>query len=218
MHRFVWDLTYERPAVLNTAYPIAAVLHDTPREPRGPWALPGRYTVRLTAGGHTFAQPLTVRMDPRVKTPMADLQQQFATAQRLTDEIRRDSVALAQVRALRAELRAARERGGASVADAISSLDAKAAALEGAGGGGRGGRGGGPASSFSSINGELATLYGIVHGSDRAPTTQALAAVAGVQRQLASLLASWSQLQAKDVPAVSAQLERAGLPKIGGTY
>ena len=209
---------YERPAVLNTAYPISAVLHDTPREPRGPWALPGRYTVRLTAGGHTFTQPLTVRMDPRVKTPMADLQQQFATAQQLADEIRRDSVALAQVRALRAELRAARERGGASVVDAVAPLDAKAAALEGAGGGGRGGRGGGPASSFSSINGELATLYGIVHGSDRAPTTQALAAVADLQRQLASLLASWSQLRARDVPAASAQLERAGLPKIGGTY
>src|SRR5690242_20543376 len=48
MHRFVWDLRYERPAVLNTSYPIAAILHDTPREPRGLWALPGRYTVRLT--------------------------------------------------------------------------------------------------------------------------------------------------------------------------
>ena len=217
MHRFVWDLTYERPAVLNTAYPIAAVLHDTPREPRGPWALPARYTVRLTAGGKTFTQPLTVRMDPRVKTPLADLQQQFATSQQLTDGIRRDSVALAQVHALRAELRAARERGGASVADAISSLDVKAAAMEGGGGGGRGGRGGrgGGASSFSSISGELATLYGIVHGSDRAPTTQALAAVAEVQRHLASLLTAWSQLQARDVPAVSAQLERAGLPKLG---
>jgi hypothetical protein len=219
MHRFVWDLTYERPAVLNTSYPIAAVLHDTPREPRGPWALPGTYTVRLTVGGTSFTQPLAVRMDPRVKTPIADLQQQFATAQQLVVRIREDSIALAQVRALRAELRAARERGGASVADAISSLDDKAAALEGAGGGGRGGGGrggrGSGGSSFSSINGELTLLYGIVHGSDRAPTTQALAAVADAQRQLSLLLASWSQLQAKDVPAVSAQLERVGLPRLG---
>jgi photosystem II stability/assembly factor-like uncharacterized protein len=219
MHRFVWDLTYERPAVLNTSYPIAAVLHDTPREPRGPWALPGTYTVRLTVGGKSFTQPLAVRMDPRVKTPIADLQQQFATAQQLVVRIREDSIALAQVRALRAELRAARERGGASVADAISSLDDKAAALEGAGGGGRGGGGrggrGSGGSSFSSINGELTLLYGIVHGSDRAPTTQALAAVADAQRQLSLLLASWSQLQAKDVPAVSAQLERVGLPRLG---
>ena len=214
MHRFVWDLTYPRPAVLNSAYPIAAILHDTPREPRGPWALPGRYTVRLTTGGKTFTQPLTVRMDPRVKTPIADLQQQFATSQQLSDDIRRDSAALAQVRTLRTELRAARERGGASVADAISSLDAKAAALEGAGGGGRGGRGVGAGNSFSSLNGELTALYGIVHGSDRAPTTQALAAVADVQRQLKSLLASWSQLRAEDVPGVSAQLERAGLPRL----
>ena len=212
MHRFVWDLTYERPAVLSTAYPIAAILHDTPREPRGPSALPGQYTVRLTAGGKSLTQPLTVRMDPRVKTPLADLRQQFAVAQELTVAIRQDSVALAQVRALRAELRAARERGGASVAEGISALDAKAVALEG---GGAGGRGGAAGNSFTALNGELGTLYGIIHGSDRAPTTQALAAVADVQRQLTALLASWSTLRSKDVPALSAQLERAGLPRLG---
>src|SRR4051812_47628223 len=43
-HRFVWDLHYERPA--GTAgqpgqYPISATPHNTPREPRGPWAVPG---------------------------------------------------------------------------------------------------------------------------------------------------------------------------------
>src|SRR5204863_197933 len=42
MHRFVWDLHYPPPAALRHEYPIAAVYHDTPREPRGPWVLPGR--------------------------------------------------------------------------------------------------------------------------------------------------------------------------------
>ena len=214
MHRFVWDLHYERPDVLNSDYPIAAILHDTPREPRGPWAPAGRYTVRLTAGGRAYTQPLSVRMDPRVKSPPADLQQQFATAERLTELLHQDGEALREVRALRVELRGARERGNASVADALASLDAKAAALEGGGGGGRGGRGGGVSTSLAAINGELATLYGIVEGADAAPTTQVLAALSNVQQQLASLLASWSNLRTKEVPAVSAQLERAGLPPL----
>ena len=89
MHRFVWDLHYPSPAVARFEYPISATFMNTPREPRGPWAPPGRYTVRLTAGGRTVSQPLVVRMDPRVKTPAAGLARQFALSARLTDAIAR---------------------------------------------------------------------------------------------------------------------------------
>ena len=51
MHRFVWDLHYGAPPGMRRSFPIAAVFHDTPREPRGPWAMPGTYRVRLTADG-----------------------------------------------------------------------------------------------------------------------------------------------------------------------
>jgi len=188
LHRSVWDLRYERPAVLNTDYPIAAILHNTPREPRGPWAMPGRYTVRLTVNGRAYTQPLVVRMDPRVKTPVADLQQQFATATKLTDLLRQDYDALTQLRARRVQLRGARQQGDTSG----SSLDTRLATLEGGGGGGRGGRGGSASPSLSALNGELAALYNIIEGADAAPTTQALAAVAEVERQLKTVLAEWS--------------------------
>src|SRR5437762_10848978 len=73
MHRFVWDLRGPPPAATQRGYPIAAVYRDTPREPRGPIVVPGRYTVRLTVGGRTLAETVTVRMDPRVTTPPAGL-------------------------------------------------------------------------------------------------------------------------------------------------
>jgi hypothetical protein len=85
--------------------------------------------------------------------------------------------------------------------------------LEG-GGGGRGGRGSGSA-SFAALNSELASLYAIVEGADVAPTPQALTAVADRQGALTSLLANWNTIRTKEVPALSAQLERAGLPKLG---
>jgi hypothetical protein len=50
-------------------------------------ALPGRYTVKLTVNGKTYSQPLTVKMDPRVKTPLADLQKQFDLATKICDGI-----------------------------------------------------------------------------------------------------------------------------------
>jgi hypothetical protein len=44
-------------------------------------AIPGQYTVRLTAAGQTLEQPLTVRPDPRINTS-ADEMQAWLTAAR----------------------------------------------------------------------------------------------------------------------------------------
>ena len=77
LHRFVWDLHGTRPSIIGSEYPISAIYQDTPRFPLGPAVLPGRYTVKLTAGGRTMSQRLTVKMDPRVKTPPAGLAEQF---------------------------------------------------------------------------------------------------------------------------------------------
>src|SRR5439155_1392976 len=78
MHRFVWDLHGAPPPALQHEYPISAIPGDTPRDPRGPWVLPGSYTVRLTVDGMTLTQPLAVRMDPRLRPGPGALEQQFA--------------------------------------------------------------------------------------------------------------------------------------------
>ncbi|HMK92564.1 MAG TPA: glycoside hydrolase [Thermoleophilia bacterium] len=83
LHRFVWDLRHPAPPVLEYEYPIAAAYADTPREPRGPLVLPGDYQLRLTVGGRTDTQTLTVRMDPRVRTSSGDLRDQFAQSMRV---------------------------------------------------------------------------------------------------------------------------------------
>jgi photosystem II stability/assembly factor-like uncharacterized protein len=89
MHRFVWDLHWAPPKAFRFTYPISATPGETAPEPKGPWVLPGTYTVRLTAGGVTRAQPLVIRMDPRVKTPRAGLERQFNLSVRMYDAIGR---------------------------------------------------------------------------------------------------------------------------------
>ncbi|HEX5385284.1 MAG TPA: glycosyl hydrolase [Gemmatimonadales bacterium] len=91
LHRFVWDLRYPWPRadLEDFTYPISAVPGRTRPQPRGPFVLPGRYTVRLTVDGRTYTQPLVVRMDPRVKTPMDGLRRQLALSQRLVAGIER---------------------------------------------------------------------------------------------------------------------------------
>src|SRR5574341_1340748 len=134
-HRFVWDLHYPTPPALSYGYPISAIYQDTWREPRGPVALPGTYTLRLTAAGRTTTQPLTVRMDPRVRATAAALARQFALASRLADGMRRDFEALQAVRALRAQIKRVKDQAGAGPrADTLAAFDQRLAALESGGG------------------------------------------------------------------------------------
>ncbi len=102
LHRFVWDLRYPTPAVQQFSYPIAAIVRNTPREPRGPWVLPGRYTVRLTVEGRVLTQPLVVRMDPRVQTSAEDLAKQHALSMALVEGLSKSDAALRRARAARA--------------------------------------------------------------------------------------------------------------------
>jgi hypothetical protein len=73
--RLVWDLHYT-PLNLPPSYPIAAIYKNTAPAPTSPWVMPGNYTVKLQVNGDTLSQPLIIKMDPRIKTSMADLQKQ----------------------------------------------------------------------------------------------------------------------------------------------
>ncbi|HWW87470.1 MAG TPA: hypothetical protein VNZ26_27920 [Vicinamibacterales bacterium] len=144
MHRFVWDLYYTTPRAVRHDFPIAAIVHDTPREPRGVIAVPGSYTVRLTVNGQVFSKPLTIKMDPRAHaTPLA-LTQQFSLARKIV-ALMNQSYDAAQT---------------AEQARQQSANDLKA------------------------LNENLATALDVVEGADRAPTVQAVRAVADLQRRL----------------------------------
>ena len=103
LHRFVWDVHYQPLQGVGGrgagGLPIAAVPHDTVPVPIAPWAAPGTYTVKLTVDGKSMTQPLTLKMDPRVKTPLVGLQQQFALSKQLYDDMQRAQQAAQRVRA-----------------------------------------------------------------------------------------------------------------------
>ncbi|HXT72035.1 MAG TPA: hypothetical protein VN700_19935 [Vicinamibacterales bacterium] len=107
LHRIVWDLRYGPPPVEERGYPSAAVRGNTPIEPRGLLVMPGTYQVRLSAGGQVFRQAVTVRMDPRVRTSIADLTVQFKLSKGVDAMLRRLSAARAAGSARAAEIAAA---------------------------------------------------------------------------------------------------------------
>jgi photosystem II stability/assembly factor-like uncharacterized protein len=88
MHRFVWDLYYPPVPRKTLAYPISAIVHDTPPDATSPLAMPGTYSVRLTVDGRTLTQPLQLDIDPRVKTPREGLAEQFAQSMKVYERLR----------------------------------------------------------------------------------------------------------------------------------
>ena len=81
MHRFTWDVHYQPLAGIGGGrggLPIAAVPYNTVPAPTTPWVNPGSYTVKLTVNGKTYSQPITVKQDPRVKTPPLVMQRVYS--------------------------------------------------------------------------------------------------------------------------------------------
>jgi hypothetical protein len=105
MHRFIWDLHYPEPDVLEHEYPISAIYHDTPRYPLGAAVLPRVYKVVLTVAHQTYSQTIDIKMDPRVKTSPTDRDRQFALDRKIADALHKDYAAVQEVRSLRVQLK-----------------------------------------------------------------------------------------------------------------
>ena len=98
LNRFTWDLRYPGAASFD-----CMILWGG--STAGPIAVPGRYTVRVSANGVTQSQPLVVRMDPRLKgVTLADLREQFALAMRIRDRVTAADSAVIRTRKLRSEI------------------------------------------------------------------------------------------------------------------
>ncbi|HYL84263.1 MAG TPA: glycoside hydrolase [Candidatus Angelobacter sp.] len=217
MHRFVWDLHYAPPESLEHEFPISAIVHDTVKYPLGAWALPGNYTVKLTADGKSFLQPLTVRMDPRITTSLAELRKQFEMESGSVEGMNASYEALAQVHSVRAQLKERVTKAGKGpLGDAITALDKQAAELEGSAQSSFFGLppGAKPQENFSTLNQHFGGILGVADSADAAPTTQATAVFQELRGALVSLQSRWNKMKTQDIPALNKELKKAGLAEV----
>jgi len=216
LNRFVWDLRYERPPSMRYSYSIAAAYgEDAIMIPEGPLALPGVYQVKLTVDGRSYAAPLELKMDPRVRIAPLALSQQFTQEMKIIEAMKRSYDTVQQINDLRSQLKDLQAKvnsdpGAKVLLDAINSLDKKAAelmAIE---------QTYPPVGmvSAASLNGAFGSLLLSVESSDAAPTAQAIAAFANYRELLDQQLAKWAVVKQKELPSLNAMLEARQLKKI----
>src|SRR5258707_1027653 len=211
MHRFVWDVRWPAPKSLGHGFPISAIVHDTPLEPQGAWALPGRYTVKLVVDGASYTQPLVLMMDPRVKTPTADLRKQFGMQRGAMQGMNDSFEALAELKSAREQVKAAMAKvSSAEAKQKLLEFDKKSAALEGAAVAGFSGV---PVAvkqpeNFSTLNQRFARLLPIADAADAAPTTQSEAVARELEVARLDLAGRWIELKNAGMADLNRLLEK----------
>jgi len=212
LHRFVWNLRHTRPRAAGYDYSIAAVFgEDTPTSPQGAFVLPGQYTVVLKANGHERRQTLTVKMDPRVHTSMADLQAALAFSQQVGESLDKAYVGYAQQKAVSGQLDALGDKLGdgpthKSLRDEVAAVRAKLQApsdetLD-------------QASDFTSISGQLVALEADAESADAAPTPAQQQVLASAAQRLQQADQRWQSVQSGGLAKLNADLKTAGMKPV----
>ncbi len=217
MHRFIWDLHWTPAPGFPAGLPMQAVPHDTPLSHTSPWVLPGNYTVKLIVDGQTYTQPMTIRMDPRVKTPISGLVEQFNVSKQLYDGMIKTSALVSQIHGLQDQLNQRKGQTAQGTAgDAIATFEKKLDAFQGQRLGLFAylfGTGAAP-ESLILVRFQLSSLLGMVQQADVAPTAPQVAAAATAHLSLEKLLGEWKTLTTTDLAQMNSALKAAHLAPV----
>jgi len=211
MHRFIWDLRYALPKGVRRSF----------WGPTGPLAVPGNYTVKLTANGKSSTQPLVIKLDPRVKTQPDALTRQFSLASKLAARLGEVSIALQQIGDLRKQIDARKKdaNGKSELLAALQELEKKVeAAVEPDSDADFGLFGQALPSkeheTLPQVQGALTRLLIIVDSSELGPAIDAATASVGWEGAVQETLARWAAFQKEDLANVNALLEKAKLKQM----
>jgi len=197
--------------------PMQAVVHDTPPAYTSPWVLPGRYTVKLSVNGQTYTQPLVIRMDPRVKTPLAGLGEQYRISKQLYDGMVETSTMLSQMQGLKDQIHQRKSQTAqAAAGEALDAFEKQLEALEGQQQNRLAALRGGasPRASVTLVRFQLAGLLNMVQQADVAPTAAQIAAAGQLGESLAKLAARWNTLKTAGLARLNAALQAVHLAPV----
>jgi hypothetical protein len=170
----------------------------------------------LTVGGKTLEQPLTVRMDPRVKLSPESLKKHFDLSVNswFIQLMMRDMQG--RIRVAREEIRDRTRQAPDELKKELASFDEKLSALAGSAVGTRqrGAGGGSREASLARLMSEFGALQSVVQSADAEPTRQIEEAFDTNLKTVGKLYAQIEELRTEALPLLNEKLKKAGLQEL----
>jgi len=210
LNRYTWNLQYPNAATFQ-----GMILWQGSTS--GPFAAPGTYTVRVTAGGDApIAKKFVVRKDPQTRATVADLAEQQRFALQIRDRVTAANDAVKTIRNVRGQLedRAAKMSGNASFGSLAKTFEDQLAVAEDSLYQTRNRSGEDPLNFPIRINNQMAALLGFVENGERRPPKQSYDVYGVLEPQLETHLARYKRVLDTNLPKVNAALKAAGQPVI----
>jgi photosystem II stability/assembly factor-like uncharacterized protein len=98
VNRIAWDLRYNAPELIKHAK------FDGGNPKRGPFVMPGTYTLRLMVEGKTLTSQVIVQLDPRVQLPAPELEEQLKQVLAVRGAISQLTGIVHDIRSLKSQL------------------------------------------------------------------------------------------------------------------
>lgn len=206
LNQFNWNLRY--PDATRFAGMIFWAGNVT-----GPMALPGTYTVRMTAGAETQSQTLAVKADPRWNVPMADLVAQFDFLIGVRDRVSEANEAVLTARDVKSQV-TDRLKQAPQLADQGKALSGKVTEVEGEIYQIKNQSSQDPLNYPIKLNNKIAALLGMAGSSPGRPPAQATQVFTELNAKLNVQMKRMDKVYSDDLKAFNDQLKKLGLPEV----
>ena len=208
LNRFAWDLRYpdavDFPGLIMWAGTV-----------RGPVAVPGKYTARLTVGGQTQTQTFEVKKDPRIATTPEEFARQLAVALQVRDKLTATNQAVIDIREIRKQLNEYAERvKNPKITQAAHALAKKLTDVEEAIYQTKNRASEDPLNFPIMLNNKLASLLSDITMSDAPPTAQQGMVYEDLASKVNAELRKLAQLAGTEVPVFNKLMRDENVPAV----
>jgi photosystem II stability/assembly factor-like uncharacterized protein len=211
LNRIAWSLHYTDPVTIPGSF------YQTDLAPKGPFAMPGMYKVRLTVEGKSQTVPLELKRDPRTTASPEDVRKQFELEQKIASRLNIAHKSVNQLRSLRAQVEAMNKKYAAvdawaplkSLAEDLlkkltvleeNLVQTKVKSTEGL-------------LNFPTMPDEqLISLSWVVDAGDAAPTRGQVEVFDLVSRKIEEQLSKWDGIISQDLLNLNRMAEKQKLP------
>ncbi|MEM8965003.1 MAG: glycosyl hydrolase [Bacteroidota bacterium] len=212
LQSFVWDLKYPEPDLIESA--VMSLSYTG-----GLTAVPGMYTIKLTADGEEMEQIVELKADPRWESTTQDLQAQFDLGVAVRDTLTAVHDLIRTIRSVRTQVKEIARRSEKAeyqvklgsdcqeLSDKLTALEEKLIQT-------RSESSQDPINYPVKLDNQYSYLYTVVHSQDAYPTQGCYERFDDLNAKLAYHRLQFSSLLQKDIQAFEEIIESAGIPRL----